>query len=188
MTSPVLYLLASAAGPTQYLDDGVRAAQADGWDVHAVLTPTAARWWEPRMGELEEVTGHPAVWEYRVPGQDVRGASSLPKADAMLFAPLTTTSTCKWAAGITDTAALGIVAEAVHMAVPVVAMPFWNASLYAQPAVRVAEENLRGQGVQLVFGPGEPHPPKTGSARDFPWDLAVSAVRETVRETVPPRA
>ncbi|MGE9692760.1 MULTISPECIES: flavoprotein [unclassified Streptomyces] len=176
-TLPVLYLIATAAGPTHHIDDGIQAAQADGWDVHLVLTPTAARWWKPRMAELEKVTGHPVVWEYRVPGQDVRGASSLPKADAIVVAPITTTSACKWAAGITDTVALGIPAEAVHMGVPVAVMPFWNEVLYAQPAVRQAVSLLEEQGVRVVFGPGEPHPPKSGRDKFFPWRLAFDAVR-----------
>ncbi|WP_037870374.1 flavoprotein [Streptomyces sp. SPB074] len=176
-TLPVLYLIATAAGSTHHIDDGIQAAQADGWDVHLVLTPTAARWWEPRMGELEEMTGHPVVWEYRVPGQEVRGASSLPKADAIVVAPITTTSACKWAAGITDTVALGIPAEAVHMGVPVAVMPFWNTALYAQPAVRQAVTALEEQGVRFVFGPGEPHPPKSGRDGRFPWQLVLDAVR-----------
>ncbi|MBB1245055.1 flavoprotein [Streptomyces durbertensis] len=176
MTSPVLYLIATAAGPSEYVDAGVHAAQADGWDVCLVLSPTAARWWAPRVRELEKLTGHPVRSRYTLPGE----SGGLPKADAMLVAPPTTTSACKWAAGITDTVALGIPAEAVHLGIPVIAMPFWSTALGAQPAVHQAVETLRGQGVRVVFGPGEPHAPKQGSTSRFPWLLGINAAREAL--------
>ncbi|MEV1006401.1 flavoprotein [Streptomyces sp. NPDC049881] len=94
------------------------------------------------------------------------------RADAMLVAPLTTTSACKWAAGITDTLALGLPAEGVHLGIPVTAAPFWNTALGAQPAVERALDNLRAQGVHVVHGPGEPHTPKQGDATAF-WDTAL---------------
>lgn len=173
MTKPVLYLIATAAGPAQYIDDGVRAARGDGWEVCVILSPTAARWWEPRMTELVHLTGHPVRSQYKLPG----AADALPKADAMLVAPLTTTSACRWAAGITDTVALGIPAEAVHLGVPVVCMPFWSTALGAQPAVGRAVETLREQGVHILFAPGEPHRPKQGNAPHFPWSLGLEAAR-----------
>ncbi|GAA2598652.1 hypothetical protein GCM10009863_10030 [Streptomyces axinellae] len=114
MAKPVLYLIACAAGPAQYIDDGVRAAQAAGWDTCLILSPTAVGWWASRVAELGALTGHAVRHRYTVPGE----SGGLPKADAMLVAPLTTTSACKWAAGITDTVALGIPAEAVHLGVP----------------------------------------------------------------------
>ncbi|TDC66284.1 flavoprotein [Streptomyces hainanensis] len=125
----MLYLIACAAGPAQYLDQGVRRARAAGWDVCLILTPSAARWWEPRLPELAELTGHPVRSRYKLPWEkDV-----LPKAKAMLVAPLTTTSACKWAAGITDTVALGLPAEGVRLGVPVVAMPFWSTAARLLP-------------------------------------------------------
>ncbi|NYI03760.1 hypothetical protein FHU37_000703 [Allostreptomyces psammosilenae] len=42
--SRVLYLIACAAGqPAREIDDGVRAAQARGWDTCLILSPSAAR-------------------------------------------------------------------------------------------------------------------------------------------------
>ncbi|MBW1604638.1 flavoprotein [Streptomyces sp. JJ66] len=174
MTRPVLYLIACAAGPTQHIDIGVRTAQADGWEVCLILTPTAAHWWEPRMGELETLTGRAVRSQYKLPGE----GDSLPKAAAMLVAPLTTTSACKWAAGITDTVALGIPAEGVHLGIPVAAMPFWSTALGAQPAVSRALQTLREQGVRVLDGPDgyESHPPKQGNARAYPWHRALAAI------------
>lgn len=173
MTKPVLYLIATAAGPAQHVDDGVRAAQAEGWDPCLILSPTAASWWEANLSELEELTGHTVRHSYTLPGE----SGGLPLADAMLVAPLTTTSACKWGAGITDTVALGLPAEAVHLGVPVVAMPFWSVALGAQPAVERAVETLQEQGVRVVYGPGEPHLPKQGNGSAFPWQLGLDALR-----------
>lgn len=174
--SPVLYLIATAAGPAQHVDVGIRAAQAAGWDTCLFLTPTAATWWADSMAELESLTGHPVRHRYTLPGQ----SGGLPKADAMLVAPLTTTSACKWAAGITDAVALGVPAEAVHLGVPVVAAPFWSTALGAQPAVGRAVETLRGQGVRVVFTEGEPHLPKRGDAAGFGWGEALGEVERVV--------
>jgi hypothetical protein len=170
----VLYLISCAAGPTQFVDEGVRAAQAAGWDVCLVLTPSAARWWEPRMGELVELTGHPVRSRYKLPWQ----SDALPKADAMLMAPLSCTSLNKWGAGISDTLALGLPSEGVHMGVPVVAMPYFNRAQGAQPAVAESIARLRAQGVVYLDGPAgyESHPPKQGIPSAFPWARAVAAL------------
>ncbi|CAL9310368.1 flavoprotein [Streptomyces sp. SudanB52_2052] len=175
MTKPVLYLIACAAGPAQYIDVGVRAGQADGWDVCLILTPAAASWWEPRMQDLVELTGHPVRSRYKLPWeQDV-----LPKADAMLMAPMSCTTLNKWGAGIADTLAIGIPSEAVHMGVPVAAMPYFNQAQGAQPAVARSIAVLREQGVLVLDGPDgyEPHPPKRGNPGAYPWGKALAAVR-----------
>ncbi|MGW5675635.1 flavoprotein [Streptomyces sp. NPDC003860] len=175
MTSRVLYLIACAAGPAQYVDTGVRRAQETGWDVCLILTPTAARWWQDRLGDLEELTGHPVRSQYKLPGQK----DALPKADAMLVAPLSCTSLNKWGAGIADTLAIGLVSEGVHLGVPVVAMPYFNQAQAAQPAVARSIADLRAQKVVYLDGPDgyQSHPPKQGDPAGFPWGAALAAVR-----------
>lgn len=172
MTKPVLYLIACAAGPTLYVDEGVRRAQERGWDVCLVLTPSAASWWDARLPELAELTGRTVRFTYKLPHE----SDALPKADAMIVAPMTTTSACKWAAGITDNVALGLPAEAVHLGVPVLAAPFWSTALGAQPAVSRAVAALREQGVHVEFAPGEPHPPKQGDGAAFAWEWLLTAL------------
>jgi hypothetical protein len=170
----VLYLIACAAGPTQYVDEGVRAAQSAGWDVCLVLTPSAARWWEPRMPELLELTGHPVRSQYKLPWEN----DTLPKATAMLVAPISCTTLNKWGGGISDTLAIGLPSEGIHMGVPVTVMPYFNRAQGAQPAVRESISRLRAQGVVYLDGPDgyESHPPKQGEPRAFPWDRAVEAL------------
>lgn len=174
----VLYLIACAAGPTQYIDDGVRAAQADGWDVCLIFTPAAARWWEPRMDELVELTGHPVRSQYKLPGE----SDVLPKAAAILVAPLSCTSLNKWGAGIADTVALGIPSEAVHMGAPVAVMPYFNQAQGAQPAVARSVAALREQGVLVLDGPDGyvSHLPKQGDPRLFPWGNALAGLASLI--------
>jgi hypothetical protein len=63
----------------------IRTAQAERWDVCLGLTPTAARWLEGQILELEELTGHPVRSQYKMPGEpDV-----WPKADVIVVAPAT---------------------------------------------------------------------------------------------------
>ncbi|MCX4391458.1 MULTISPECIES: flavoprotein [unclassified Streptomyces] len=141
MTKRVLYIIACAAGPTQYIDVGVRQAQARGWDTCLVLTPSAAAWWEPRMAELEKLTGHPVRSRYKLPWEK----DALAKADAMLFAPLSCTSLNKWGGGISDTLAIGLISEGVHMGVPALVMSYFNQAQGAQPAVARSIAGLRSR-------------------------------------------
>ncbi|WP_299534741.1 flavoprotein [uncultured Streptomyces sp.] len=174
MTRRVLYLIACAAGPTEHIDEGVRQAQARGWDVCLVLTPSAVRWWESRMGELEALTGHRVRSQYKVPGE----RDALPKADVMLVAPISSTTLNKWGNGIADTLAIGLPSEAVHMGVPVAVMPYFNQAQGAQPAVARSLADLRGQGVLVLDGPDgyQSHPPKQGDPASFPWHRALDAI------------
>jgi Flavoprotein len=170
----VLYLIACAAGPTQHIDDGVRAAQAAGWDTSLILSPSAYRWWEKRVEELEELTGHPVRHQYKLPWE----SDALPKTDAMLVAPLSCTTLNKWGAGIADTVAIGLPSEGVHMGIPVLAMPYFKTAQGAQPAVARSIAALRAQGVHYLDGADgyEPHPPRHGNPRVFPWHLALATV------------
>ncbi|CAM5667286.1 Coenzyme A biosynthesis bifunctional protein CoaBC [Streptomyces rimosus subsp. rimosus] len=66
-----------------------------------------------------------------------------PPPDAVIVAPLTMNSVNKWAAGIADTYALGLLTEAVGPGLPVVALPFWSTALDAHPATRRSVRVLR---------------------------------------------
>ncbi|GGZ56752.1 hypothetical protein GCM10010387_58460 [Streptomyces inusitatus] len=106
----------------------------------------------------------------------------LPKAEAMLVAPLSCTSLNKWANGIADTLAIGLVSEGVNMGVPVLAMPYFNQAQGRQPAVPRSVADLRAQNVKYLDGPAgyELHPPKQGAPAAFPWERALRALEEVV--------
>jgi phosphopantothenoylcysteine synthetase/decarboxylase len=167
-------VIACAAGPAGNVGALVRQAQDEGWTVCVIATPNARAFLD--VPALEELTSRPVRVEYRAPGE----TSPLPPADAMLVAPATFNTINKWAAGVSDTLALGLVNEAIGMGIPVVAMPFVNSALAAHPAFASSVDRLRAAGVEIVFGPGEPHPAGGGGpfAEAFAWDLGLAALRE----------
>ncbi|MEV8476190.1 flavoprotein [Streptomyces sp. NPDC051173] len=178
MTTRTLYLIACAAPPARRLDVPIRAAQAAGWDVCAILTPSAYRWAsedsDGGIEALEELTGHPVRWQYKLPSQpDV-----LPEPDAILVAPLTTNTLHKWALGISDTLALGLITEALGFGLPTVALPHWNTAQSQHPAVPGSVTTLREAGVHLLLGDGGfiPHPPRKGDLDAYPWQAAIDAL------------
>jgi hypothetical protein len=95
----------------------------------------------------------------------------------VIVAPATYNTISKCALGISDTYALGILAEAVSLPIPVVILPFVNSALADRSPFRRSVDWLRDEGVRILLGPGEfePHPPGTGDqhAGEFPWQLAL---------------
>jgi phosphopantothenoylcysteine synthetase/decarboxylase len=155
------------------LDAAVLAlkARARGWEVCVVCTPTAARWLHDDLPELEKLTGYPVRSQYKLPDEpDV-----LPAADAILVAPATSNTISKWALGISDTLALGLITEAIGKQLPLAVLPYLNAAQAAHPAFAGHVDVLRAAGVAVLLGQGghTPHEPKQGDARAFPWDAAL---------------
>ncbi|MFD7057212.1 flavoprotein [Streptomyces mirabilis] len=177
-TNRILCLIACAAPPARRLRIPIRAAQEAGWEVCTILTPSAYRWaTEDAEGEieaLEHLTGHPVRWQYKLPSQpDV-----LPAPDAILVAPLTSNTLNKWAAGTSDTLALGLITEAIGLQIPITALPHWNDAQAAHPAVPRSVETLRAAGVTILLGEGgfTPHKPKHGDLDAYPWQAAVDVL------------
>ena len=177
MTPPdmgqVLSVIVCGAGPAGEVGRLVELAQDRGWTVQIIATPSALAFIDaPR---LEAQTDRPVRSEYRSPGE-----SKSPPADAIIVAPATYNTINKWANGISDTYALGILAEAPGLGIPVVALPFVNSALAGRAPFKDSVHALRSEGVRVLLGPGEfqPHPPGSGGDRisDFPWQLAIAAV------------
>lgn len=89
----------------------------------------------------------------------------------------------KWAAGIADTLALGLITEAIGLDIPLVALPFLNAAQAAHPAFGRSVEELRKAGVQVLLGAAgyTPHTPHQGS-RNLPWYPWEKALRALDRQ------
>jgi hypothetical protein len=172
--TPVLYVIACAAPPAGEVGRLVAAAQGAGWTVCALATPSAVRFVDAPA--LTGQTGYPVRSEYKNPGEpDV-----LPPPDAIVVAPATVNTINKWAAGICDTLALGLLVEAIGLKLPVVAVPWSNAAHAAHPAFAENVGKLRSWGVQVLPGPGsfpsaQPGPGDDHEAR-FPWEQALAAV------------
>ena len=73
-----------------------------------------------------------------------------PPADAVLAAPLTFNTINKWAAGISDTVALGLLNELLVGGPPIVAVPCAKAALRAHPAYAANIQLLDHAGVQFL--------------------------------------
>ena len=168
----VLYLIACAAPPARNIGRMIALAQNDGWDVCLLATPSAVKFIDiPAMTEL---TGHPVRSDYKAPGDP----DALPPPDAVIVAPATVNTINKWALGICDTLALGILVEGIGKELPIAAMPFTNYAQAAHPAFGESIQKLRSWGVHVLYGPDvyELHPPGTGGqfVEVFPWQLPLT--------------
>lgn len=170
------YVVVCGAGPATYVGTMVQVAQARGWHVQVIATPAALDFID--ADALGRQTGFPVRSYYR--DHATRRAAPLPRADAIIVAPATYNTINKWAAGVSDTYALGVLAEAPAFGIPIVVLPFVNAALASRRPFRRSLEILRGEGIRILLGPGrfEPHQPGTGGdlAAVFPWHVALAEV------------
>jgi phosphopantothenoylcysteine synthetase/decarboxylase len=180
---PILYLIVCGSSVARDAGQLVYLAQQDGWDVCVVTTPDGRKFID--VAALAAQTRHPVRTYYKYPGEP----DLLPPADAIVVAPATVNTINKWAAGIADTLALGLLLEAQGGGLPIVAMPYTNTAMAAHPAFLAGVETLRRWGVTVVFGADvvPPHPPGTGEqhADTFPWHLALAALRRKGPPTHP---
>ncbi|NRQ36323.1 flavoprotein [Nonomuraea sp. NN258] len=169
----LLQIVVCAASPAAEVGRLVGLAQAEGWIVQVVATPSALDFID--VAELERRTGRPVKSRYRRPSE-----AKPPRADAIVVAPATYNTVNKFAQGIADTYALGLLAEAPGLGIPVVVLPFVNSALAGRRAFARSVEELRAEGVLVLFGPGEfePHVPSSGDDRidAFPWERALHAL------------
>jgi phosphopantothenoylcysteine synthetase/decarboxylase len=169
----VLYAIACAAPPAQDIGRLVSLAHERGWDTCVLTTPSGRRFAD--IPALERVTGHPVRSEYKNPGEP----DLLPDADAIILAPATVNTINKWAAGICDTLALGILVEAIGKKLPIVAVPSTNRAHAGHPALAENIAKLRSWGVTVLLGDlsALPEPGAEGDdLRPFPWAEAAEAV------------
>jgi len=94
--------------------------------------------------------------------------------------PATFNTINKWAAGISDTLALGLLNEAIGLGLPVIAVPTANVALIRHPAFVRSIAELRACGVRVLFDPERyrlptPNMGAPGAAL-FPWDALVDEV------------
>jgi phosphopantothenoylcysteine synthetase/decarboxylase len=172
----VLYIIVCAAPPARDVNKLVEMCQQQGWDVCTILTPKALAFTDAKA--LATLTGHPVRSEYKHPEEpDV-----LPPPDAMLVAPATFNTINKWALGIADTLALGLLTEGIGKSLPIVALPSLNTAQAKHPAWTWSVERLRDCGVHILYGPGGFEPVDPGSGNEFlpayPWERASAVLAE----------
>jgi phosphopantothenoylcysteine synthetase/decarboxylase len=177
---PVLYVIACGGRPAADLPALVTWAQEHRWDACVIATPSGSKFIDAAL--LAEMTGHPVRDDYKRP----EDPDVLPfPPDAFVVAPATFNTVNKWANGISDTLALGLLNEGLAAGQPIIAVPNPNVTLARHPAFLRSIAFLRDCGVHVIFDPATyPLPsPNLGEAsrRLFPWQ----ALRDTLTSITP---
>ncbi|WP_433531669.1 flavoprotein [Micromonospora sp. CA-263727] len=145
MSQPrVLALIVCAAPPVLRIGELIELLQEDGWTVCLTATPTAATWID--RDALAEQTGYPVRVEWRKPGE----TEPHPPATTVAVVPATFNLINKWAQGINDNPALGILNETLGARIPIYAFPNVKAQLVSHPSYDRHLRLLREAGVAVV--------------------------------------
>ena len=165
----ILYVITCAAQSSEPMDiqDFVRLAQAASWDAYIIATPQATKFIDIPL--LERLTDHPVRSEYRHPAE----ADNTPKADAIVVAPTTFNTINKWAQGITDTLALGILCEYMGLGMPIIAIPCLPNSLARHPVFSKNIAFLKECGVSILYEPQKYQP-----MNNVPWNVVLDSLHE----------
>src|SRR5579875_2137450 len=164
-TRHVLYIIACASSSAFLVPDLVMKAQAASWEVCVITTPQGTHFID--IPALERLTVYPVRNEYKRPGEpDV-----LPRADAIIVFPATFNTINKWALGISDTLALGILCEYTGLHMPIIAVPCFRTGggLDGHPAFFKSLNALREWGVHVIYEPDK-YPPKNRVPADILLD------------------
>ncbi|WP_084557565.1 flavoprotein [Hamadaea tsunoensis] len=152
MPTPVVAVVACGAPPVSALPDLLHRLRDRDWDVYAFLTARAAQWIDP--ARIDRLAGHRVRTALREPTEP----KGVPLPDLVVVAPATFNTVNQWAAGINDTAPLGLLNEALGAGVPIVVAPNVKGALAHHPAYGRSIDLLRGAGVRFTapdaLGPG----------------------------------
>lgn len=152
----------------------LRELHAAGWTSCVILTPTADRWLlRPGAGGAE--------LNARVQPRSPAEPDPLPDATAVLAAPLTFNTINKWAMGVSDTLALGLLNELLGAGVPIVGLPCVKSALRRHPAWARNIETLRDAGVRFLEQ-DELVRRRSDGLTTFDWVAVVAAFQEMVTE------
>ncbi|MFI0220606.1 flavoprotein [Streptomyces lydicus] len=171
-SKPFLYVVVCASGVASGVGKLITSAQAQNWGVGVVATPQGLGFID--ADAVVEQTGYPIRSAWR----GARDPLPFPPADAIAVAPATFNTINKWAAGVSDTLALGILCEAYGLGIPTAVLPYLNSAQAAHPAYRQSLDRLREMSV--LIGEYEPHRPKAGGGADrFRWEEALELLRSS---------
>lgn len=102
----------------------------------------------------------------------------------MIVAPATVNTINKWAAGICDTLALGILVEGIGLGLPIAAIPASNRAHTSHPAFVQNITRLRSWGVTVIWETGGYpafDPVTGGNTTPIPWQAALDAKTGSAR-------
>lgn len=113
----VLYLIVCGTAYAATVYDFIVMTQSAGWDTCVILTPIATRFVD--VSRLIAQTDHLVRSDYKWPDNpDV-----LPLADTIVVFGTTFNTINKWALGISDTLALGLLCKYTGLKKPILAIP-----------------------------------------------------------------
>jgi len=167
-----LYIIACASRVAGRLDNLIILAQRTGWNVCVIATPKAVNFMNQEA--LEKLTGYPVRSDYKRPEEP----DILPPADALIAFPATFNTINKWAAGISDTLALGLLNEYTGRKKPVLAVPVitTDSGLDSHPAFARSMALLREYGVSVLYDPKK-YPPRN----EIPAEIILQALSELLK-------
>lgn len=147
MHDHVLYIVSCGSPAAQFVPEVVRRAQTLGWHVCVIASPDGTKFLDTQR--LAELTGYPVRSEYKQPDEP----DILPPADAVVAFPATFNTLNKWALGISDTLAVGILCEYTGLRMPVIAVACvgTNSGLDTHPAFQRSLAQLSEYGVDVVY-------------------------------------
>lgn len=173
-----VYLIVTAAPPVLGIARLIDLLRPAGWQVCLIATPTAASWID--LDDLATHTGTPIRTEAGRPG----GQDPLPRADAVLVAPATFNTINKWAHGISDNLALGLLNELLATDVPILVVPCIKQLLRNHPAYHASLTTLTDAHVTLMT-PDEVTTRSPDGLADFRWHTIVSTFTRAAARTRP---
>jgi phosphopantothenoylcysteine synthetase/decarboxylase len=150
LSPPVVYLIVCGAGPAADIPTFLNLANQAGWTVCVTATPHGAELMD--VAQVSNLVEYPVRLDYEKP------LPPWPPPDIVLVAPATINSVNKFAAGIADSVALGLLTELFGVDLPVVIAPNVNPALARHPRFRKSIEELRAWGVHILFDPSAPPP------------------------------
>ncbi len=148
----VLYIISCASPVARLVPELVIQAQASNWKVCVITTPHGRSFLD--ISTLESLTDYPVRSLYKHPDEP----DLLPRADALIAFPATFNTLNKWALGITDTLAVGILCEYTGLKKPLLAVPVTGEGLNSHPALARSIRMLKRYGVHVLYEPEVPPP------------------------------
>ncbi len=151
----VLYVIICASSSAPLAEKLLIQAKTQGWDVCVLTTPQGYAFFDVPV--FERLIAYPIRSEYKHP----KDPDVLPRADALVVFPATFNTVNKWANGISDTLAVGILCEYMGLGYPIIAVPCFRTGggLDGHPAFFRSIDFLRTCGVNVIYEP-ERYPPK----------------------------
>lgn len=148
-TRGVLYIIVCGTAYAATVHDFTQRAQSAGWQTCIILTPMATRFVD--ASQLAQQTGHPVRSEYKRPEEP----DILPRADMIVVFGATFNTMNKWALGISDNLALGILCEYTGLKKPILAIPVvrQGGGLDSHPAFTRSLRLLKRYGVHILYEP-----------------------------------